>query len=152
MNLRALLGEENAVSPVVGVVLMVGITVILMGVIGAFVLGSTPGENSPNANFIVTQLNDTAVDIRYSGGETAFRENIGVQARSDGKGHIALDNRTDQPAFAGEGVIEKDEDVLVRQYVDEGENKSIESADVISVVWFNDNRDRTDVIESRTLL
>jgi len=148
MNLRALLEEENAVSPVVGVILMVGITVILMAVIGSFVLGSTPGEASPNANFVITQLNDTAVDIRYAGGEPAFHENMGVQVN----GNTALNNRTGDPAFSGSGVIEKDEGVLVRQYKDGGTKRTIQPGDVVSVVWVSDDGSRSDVITSRELL
>ena len=43
MNLKQLLTEDRAVSPVIGVILMVAITVILAAVIGTFVLGL--GEN-----------------------------------------------------------------------------------------------------------
>ena len=39
MKLKKLFTEERAVSPVIGVILMVAITVILAAVIGAFVLG-----------------------------------------------------------------------------------------------------------------
>jgi len=39
MNLKALLADDDAVSPVIGVILMVAITVILAAVIGTFVLG-----------------------------------------------------------------------------------------------------------------
>ncbi|ELK55548.1 flagellin-like protein, partial [Haloferax sp. BAB-2207] len=39
MNFKQLLAEDDAVSPVIGVILMVAITVILAAVIGTFVLG-----------------------------------------------------------------------------------------------------------------
>jgi flagellin-like protein len=39
MDVRELLGDDGAVSPVIGVILMVAITVILAAVIAAFVLG-----------------------------------------------------------------------------------------------------------------
>jgi flagellin-like protein len=39
MQLKQLLGDDDAVSPVIGVILMVAITVILAAVIGTFVLG-----------------------------------------------------------------------------------------------------------------
>jgi len=39
MKLKALLNDDGAVSPVIGVILMVAITVILAAVIGTFVLG-----------------------------------------------------------------------------------------------------------------
>lgn len=41
--------EERAVSPVIGVILMVAITVILAAVIAAFVLDIGPGDPDPNA-------------------------------------------------------------------------------------------------------
>jgi len=48
---RKLVGpeEERAVSPVIGVILMVAITVILAAVIAAFVLDIGPGEADPVA-------------------------------------------------------------------------------------------------------
>jgi len=66
--------DDRAVSPVIGVILMVAITVILAAVIGTFVLGlgDSLGDNQPTA-----QLNvDTNVDastnnitIEHSGGD-----------------------------------------------------------------------------------
>jgi flagellin-like protein len=51
MEIRRL-GDERAVSPVIGVILMVAITVILAAVIGTFVLGlgGEIGESPPNSN------------------------------------------------------------------------------------------------------
>ena len=51
MNLKDLFTEERAVSPVIGVILMVAITVILAAVVGAFVLGLADGvtESAPTA-------------------------------------------------------------------------------------------------------
>ncbi|MFC7136645.1 type IV pilin [Halobaculum litoreum] len=39
MNVHELFTEERAVSPVIGVILMVAITVILAAVVGSFVFG-----------------------------------------------------------------------------------------------------------------
>ena len=51
MNLKKLYTEKRAVSPVIGVILMVAITVILAAVIGSFVLGLADGvtESAPTA-------------------------------------------------------------------------------------------------------
>jgi flagellin-like protein len=46
MQLKQLLTEDRAVSPVIGVILMVAITVILAAVIGTFVLGLGDSVNS----------------------------------------------------------------------------------------------------------
>lgn len=52
--------EDRAVSPVIGVILMVAITVILAAVIAAFVLGIGPGDEPV----------DGAVDVSTSGEDT----------------------------------------------------------------------------------
>ncbi|WP_276258112.1 type IV pilin N-terminal domain-containing protein [Haloglomus litoreum] len=53
MKLNNLLGDDDAVSPVIGVILMVAITVILAAVIGTFVLGlgDQVSNTSPTASF-----------------------------------------------------------------------------------------------------
>ncbi|WP_348610649.1 type IV pilin N-terminal domain-containing protein [Halobaculum rarum] len=53
MDFNALFDDDRAVSPVIGVILMVAITVILAAVIGSFVLGlgNSVQQTSPNANF-----------------------------------------------------------------------------------------------------
>ncbi|WP_332898599.1 type IV pilin N-terminal domain-containing protein [Haladaptatus sp. CMSO5] len=53
MQLKQLFTEEDAVSPVIGVILMVAITVILAAVIGTFVLnlGDQVGDSAPQAKF-----------------------------------------------------------------------------------------------------
>jgi flagellin-like protein len=53
MRLRALFEDDDAVSPVIGVILMVAITVILAAVIASFVLGLGPGQGdvTPTASF-----------------------------------------------------------------------------------------------------
>ena len=53
MNIKKLLTDDEAVSPVIGVILMVAITVILAAVIGTFVLGlgDQVQSTAPQASF-----------------------------------------------------------------------------------------------------
>ena len=53
MQLKEFLDDDRAVSPVIGVILMVAITVILAAVIGTFVLGlgDQVSQTTPNAGF-----------------------------------------------------------------------------------------------------
>ncbi|RDI72590.1 type IV pilin [Halopelagius longus] len=53
MKITELLSDDNAVSPVIGVILMVAITVILAAVIGTFVLnlGGSVSQTAPQASF-----------------------------------------------------------------------------------------------------
>ncbi|MDS0294502.1 type IV pilin N-terminal domain-containing protein [Halogeometricum luteum] len=53
MKLKQLFTDDSAVSPVIGVILMVAITVILAAVIGTFVLnlGGSVSQTTPQASF-----------------------------------------------------------------------------------------------------
>ncbi|WP_248515942.1 type IV pilin [Salinarchaeum laminariae] len=63
MRIRQLFTDDDAVSPVIGVILMVAITVILAAVIGAFVLGFGGSQSSaPSASF----------DVQETSGNTQF--------------------------------------------------------------------------------
>ncbi|MDV7351296.1 type IV pilin N-terminal domain-containing protein [Halorubrum distributum] len=64
--------DDRAVSPVIGVILMVAITVILAAVIGTFVLGlgDQLGDTAPQASFSVDETTATEVTIVKTGGET----------------------------------------------------------------------------------
>jgi flagellin-like protein len=86
-------GEERAVSPVIGVILMVAITVILAAVIGTFVLGlgDQLGNNAPQATFSVSDDSDPydggtngvdVVNIDHNGGDTLQGQNIRIILRT----------------------------------------------------------------------
>ena len=66
--------DERAVSPVIGVILMVAITVILAAVIGAFVLqlGDSVSQTAPQASIGVDSItaDDNEIVLRHSGGDT----------------------------------------------------------------------------------
>lgn len=70
------LEEEGAVSPVIGVILMVAITVILAAVIAAFVFGMGPPEQAPQASIrgsaytaTVGTDNFNVLKLEHQGGE-----------------------------------------------------------------------------------
>lgn len=70
MELEALFRDEDAVSPVIGVILMVAITVILAAVIGAFVLDLGGNqERVPQASFEFNQDSGGDVTITMQSGE-----------------------------------------------------------------------------------
>ena len=61
--------DEEAVSPVIGVILMVAITVILAAVIAAFVFGMGSSlKKTYTIGATASQTNETNVDITYTGG------------------------------------------------------------------------------------
>jgi flagellin-like protein len=71
MQFTNLLGDDDAVSPVIGVILMVAITVILAAVIGTFVLGlgDQVSDSAPTASFNFDFASSTEVSITHDGGD-----------------------------------------------------------------------------------
>jgi flagellin-like protein len=82
MQIKELLDDDRAVSPVIGVILMVAITVILAAVIGTFVLGlgDQVSQTTPSASFgfdYDRSSNDT-LTISHNGGDTVDANNLNV--------------------------------------------------------------------------
>ena len=85
MQIKELLNDDDAVSPVIGVILMVAITVILAAVIASFVLGlgDQAADSSPSAsfNFDYDQANDD-LQVSHNGGDTIEAQNIEIRGDS----------------------------------------------------------------------
>ena len=80
MQVRKLLtfdDDDRAVSPVIGVILMVAITVILAAVIGTFVLGlgDQVQTTAPNAQIAFDASSDE-VTVSHDGGDTIDAEEV----------------------------------------------------------------------------
>ncbi|AFV24593.1 hypothetical protein Mpsy_2389 [Methanolobus psychrophilus R15] len=72
---------EDAVSPVIGVILMVAITVILAAVIAAFVFGMGPPEQAPQASLrgsAETVGDNKTVKIEHQGGDNFYLSNVRI--------------------------------------------------------------------------
>ena len=109
MKLKTLFTEDRAVSPVIGVILMVAITVILAAVIGTFVLGlgqnvSATPQASIDFDFDTSGTNVT--DITHRGGDTLdVGDNTNrVQIASTGGGNTVTwaDGTTNDSLSAGD--------------------------------------------------
>jgi flagellin-like protein len=73
MQLKRLLTDDEAVSPVIGVILMVAITVILAAVIGTFVLGlgDQVQDTAPQASFnFEFDTSADSITVTHDGGDT----------------------------------------------------------------------------------
>ena len=71
MNIKNLFDDDSAVSPVIGVILMVAITVILAAVIGTFVLGlGSNVQSAPTTQFSVDYDSSNTATITHDGGDT----------------------------------------------------------------------------------
>ncbi|MDR5673103.1 type IV pilin N-terminal domain-containing protein [Halalkaliarchaeum sp. AArc-GB] len=83
MQLKEFIGDREAVSPVIGVILMVAITVILAAVIGTFVLGlgDQVGDTAPNANWDAS-YDSTADEVIFThqGGDSVDAELLTINS------------------------------------------------------------------------
>jgi flagellin-like protein len=72
MDLKKLFNNNKAVSPVIGVVLMVAITVILAAAIGSSVFGQGTAKSAPQANIDIKAINATSngwIKFEHLGGD-----------------------------------------------------------------------------------
>ena len=101
MDLKKLFTEERAVSPVIGVILMVAITVILAAVIGAFVLGlGGETQESPQVSLSFSENPAGNLTVEHRGGDAVDHDDIEVR----GSGEDADWPETSGQFRAGESV------------------------------------------------
>lgn len=133
--------DDRAVSPVIGVILMVAITVILAAVIGAFVfgLGDQIQETAPNTQVSITEINEGEnVTFAHNGGGTFNEDNteeIRVTSGGDEVQSFSMTDFADNQFRAGD-----------QETTDEGGGQ-INSGDTVRVVWVG--QDRSSVIAQR---
>ncbi|MDP2218171.1 MAG: type IV pilin N-terminal domain-containing protein [Methanolobus sp.] len=81
------LKEEDAVSPVIGVILMVAITVILAAVIAAFVFGMGPPEQAPQASIRASAVvidSQNSVKLEHQGGDDFYLASTNTKVMCNG--------------------------------------------------------------------
>ncbi|WP_227133697.1 type IV pilin [Halorubellus salinus] len=129
MQLKNLFADEDAVSPVIGVILMVAITVILAAVIGAFVLGIGGSQDqAPQASF---QWSSSGTAVVHSGGDALDSTNLGQSTASDG-----CDNPGSAPGVVSDTNIQAGENVL----------NDVGGCGSATIVWSSPSSDSTNII------
>jgi len=90
MNIKKLFNDDDAVSPVIGVILMVAITVILAAVIASFVLGlgDSTGDVQPNTSlqFDYDAGSPDTVQMTLSDGDTLTLSEVYLRGSDMGSG------------------------------------------------------------------
>lgn len=137
-DIRGFLTDENAVSPVIGVVLMVAVTVILSAAVGAFVLdiGNAVTEAQPQTAIDfqydpVSGSPDDTLTVTHGGGDRLDPAQItitigGTEAWHDGSaqnGYLEVSSDWDDDATSGESVVLEED----------GDN--IDPGMTVQVVW-----------------
>jgi len=121
--------DDRAVSPVIGVILMVAITVILAAVIGTFVLGlgDSLGDNQPSAQLSVDVTNSSNDDefnvtINHNGGDAISSESLRIIVDDTNGNQVDATSQFDERFSVGDtevgsfGVTEasESEDLRIR--------------------------------------
>jgi flagellin-like protein len=136
MKFKQIFTDDDAVSPVIGVILMVAITVILAAVIGTFVLGlgDQVSNTSPQASFTFDLEDNTntggtndTLTVTHDGGDkiTASQINASVSGATadDGAGSSVT------PVFgAGAGIL-SDGDLFTGSDVTAGSQDTLDGGD-----------------------
>jgi flagellin-like protein len=146
MNFRKLLTEDRAVSPVIGVILMVAITVILAAVIGTFVLGlgDQVSESAPQAQFAF-QFSDPDVEevaITHDGGDAISPDELSINVggtevwNSDGPQSSYTVNATWSSEVSAGDTLE----------LSSSTDGDVSDGDAIRVIWTSSNSDKTATI------
>ena len=159
MNRRQLLRDERAVSPVIGVILMVAITVILSAVIGTFVLGlgEQVSETPPQAQFTFEFNGSTGLNITHDGGDSLDAGTLNVTSSVP----LAVsDDGTDYIDANGVGTIDDTDptsiNLVTSNKFDSGDtidagttiyvitsSSETFAGTTVRVVWSSPNSDRT---------
>jgi flagellin-like protein len=161
MKVRALFQDENAVSPVIGVILMVAITVILAAVIGAFVLNIGGSQDTaPTASIQwKTQSDGDNTYLEFtveSSNEELQTSELRVQASGKTLELDTVGNWQDDDApsslMAGSSVFiydtsDSDTSILLEEssYTDGSASDDLTSAEI---VWHSTSSDKTSVLSS----
>ncbi|MFW5950037.1 MAG: type IV pilin [archaeon] len=132
MHLKAyLLDDDRGVSPVIGVILMVAITVILAAVIATFVMNIGPDQETvPNAQWTWSN-NSSGVNVTHDGGDAVQKANLEL---------VVTDSDDDEKSNTwSDGELTSTDSVSV----DDVDGKPPVSAELI---WKNPDSDDTQVL------
>ena len=122
--------SERAVSPVIGVILMVSITVILAAVIGVFVLefGSSVSDSPPTVQFDMTVDSDNNAKILHEGGDVFEADSVSIT------------NNESEYTFESGSVSAGDK----------SNSFNVSDGDTVRVVWESDNGEKSNILFERT--
>jgi flagellin-like protein len=146
MQFKQLLNDDDAVSPVIGVILMVAITVILAAVIGTFVLGlgDQVQQTSPTAQFSFDYdqsagaTSDGAVTITHDGGDGISAGQISTSGSGINESGTQWHNLAQTSASNADSTVTAGQSGVVGVTTSSGAN--------INVVWQASDGDRSSTL------
>jgi flagellin-like protein len=179
MNIKQLFHDEDAVSPVIGVILMVAITVILAAVIGTFVLGlgDQVQSSAPNANFqfeydgggdgidggsgTFSDANEDIITITHNGGQDIEASNvivrIGGTTAYESNAIVTSSTEFDDPPSSRSATADWPTGASATlstgssQSIGESADSGISAGDDVLVIWQSPSGDSSNTIGSSTV-
>jgi flagellin-like protein len=154
MKVSNLFTDDNAVSPVIGVILMVAITVILAAVIGAFVLNiGSSQDTAPSTPFEWKNTTDGIVGT-VQGGDPLPTDNTKVKVAGNDLGKVSSGT-----GFSAGSELTAGDDIYI-YYSSEWKFKaskptssldqSKQTGAEVQIVWQSPSTDKTSVVSSFT--
>ncbi len=95
-NVKRMTKNEEAVSPVIGVILMVVITVIIAAILAAFAFGIGAPSKSPTSSLKIVKAVTTDIYMEHQGGDPLAIDNIQ---------YIVVDPAGSRQIIAAAGVV-----------------------------------------------
>ena len=106
---KSMIADDDAVSPVIGVILMVAITVILAAVIGTFVLGlgDDLGQTAPSASYDLDQNGN----LFHDGGDPIVAGEVSFTGEDEPLHELGDNDATDagDELTAGDTLVGEDD-------------------------------------------
>jgi flagellin-like protein len=152
MQFKQLLKDDDAVSPVIGVILMVAITVILAAVIGTFVLGlgDQVQQTSPTAQFSFDfDSGDSSLEMTHDGGDGIANESLAIVNAGN---RVSNSNEDLDHWFTSGDTITAGDTLVLENGADGADlsvtdtSKSWDDTESVSLVWNAPDGDRSSTL------
>ncbi|MCU4716728.1 type IV pilin N-terminal domain-containing protein [Halapricum hydrolyticum] len=144
MRLKQLFTDDDAVSPVIGVILMVAITVILAAVIATFVLGlgESVSSTAPQANFQEDyEADSSGGDLDFTGSGSSDDGLLTVTHTGGDKidaENLYLADGSDRSAWtSGSSSYTSGSEISAGNSI----TADVDSDDTVRVIWSDDSED-----------
>ncbi|SMP03645.1 type IV pilin [Halobellus salinus] len=147
MDIKELFTDDSAVSPVIGVILMVAITVILAAVIGSFVLnlGGSLNDTAPQASFDFDYDTDTnSVTITHQSGDTIKADRLNTTGLDGGSNTTAWTNPA--TGLSSGDTVSAGTSINITN----GGSGNTWSGETVRVVWESENNENSATLSSST--
>jgi flagellin-like protein len=144
MQLKRFIDDDEAVSPVIGVILMVAITVILAAVIATFVLGlgEQISDTGPTVSFDFDydegSGSPAALTITHSNGQTIEAGNLYLRGSEASGTQTGSWDAIDGSSYGATSEVNAGSSITI----------DVEADDTVRVVWESDSGGQSKTLES----